>query len=119
MNFMDYHPFYIPSDPPPPPSREILAAELAVAIQNRDINKARRVFDTAFWNKIELIPDWHHLLAAVALKDRQTIKLLAAHGARWTEEETRCLKDIFTQQWPEFAAALKGAGMQITLSDPA
>jgi hypothetical protein len=119
MDYLAYLGYIPPDGPPPPPNRANLTAALNAAIQNKDIDRARWVFDTAFWNKIEITPDWHHLLTAVALKDRQMIRLLAAHGAGWTEEETRCLKDIFFPHWPEFTAALRNAGVQINAGDPA
>jgi hypothetical protein len=117
--YMYYTPHFPPDDPPPPPNKVNLAATLKAAIQSKDIDRARWVFDTAFWNKIEIVPDWHHLLTAAALKDRQMIRLLAAHGAGWTEEETRCLKDIFSPHWPEFTATLRNAGMEINPGNPA
>ncbi|MCE9506858.1 MAG: hypothetical protein K8R48_00885 [Alphaproteobacteria bacterium] len=116
---MYYTPYFPPDEPPSPPNKADLTATLKAAIQNKDIDRARWVFDTAFWRKIEIVPDWHHLLTAVVMKDRQMIKLLAAHGAGWTEEETRCLKDIFSPHWPEITATLRNAGVQINPGDPA
>jgi hypothetical protein len=119
VDFMGYYTLYIPPDtPPPPPNKENLMAALKVAVKNKDAGSARHIFDLAFWNSIELIPDWHNLLVAVSLKDRPMLRLLASHGGGWTEEETRCLKEIFPGQWPEFTATFRGAGIQLPPDNP-
>jgi hypothetical protein len=113
MDYLASAAFYMPPDPPSPPNKASLTAALKLAVRDKNAEAARQIFDMAFWNNIELIPDWHNLLVAVSLKDRPMIRLLASHGAGWTEEETRCLKEIFPAQWPEFTATLRASGLQV------
>ncbi len=108
-------PIYIP--PPPPPDKKSLSADLTWAIKNRNAAVARKTFDTAFWMNIPLVPDWHHLLCAVVLKDPAMVRLLAAHGALWTEGEARGLKEIFPRDWPEFVAVLHSGGIRADMGD--
>ena len=77
-----------------PPDKKSLSEELTRAINMHDTVIAREVFDRAFWSKIDLVPDWRQLLAAVLYRDRQMVRLLGTHGACWTTEEARGLKEI-------------------------
>jgi hypothetical protein len=97
--------------PPEPPTKQSLSADLTQAIKQRNADAARKAFDTAFWKKIDLTPNWHHLLCAVALKDVAMVRLLTAHGAQWQENEARALKEIFPDKWPEFSATLRSGGL--------
>lgn len=110
------HPYIIPYIPPYEPDRGGLSASLLHAIESNDIKCAREIFDIAFWNKINLVPDWHHLLVASIQKDAPMIKLLVTHGAKWTPAETRCLQEIFSQEWPDFLSTLRSGGLRIDQS---
>ncbi len=106
--FIEPYP-YIP-DPPPPPDKKSLSESLLRAVKSKDIEAARRVFDVAFWRHIGLAPDWEHLLLALHLQDKPMIRLLVMHGARWSEQEARCLKGIFPKEWAEWLKILRNSG---------
>ncbi len=105
---------YIPPDPPPPPraptARE-LSTRLADAILTRDVNAARKVFDTAFWEKVEFRPDGYHLLQAALKGDRQMVTLLASFGSTWTEDEAKLARGfIKPEQWQSVEGAAEKRG---------
>ena len=108
------HNYPFPYTPPPSkPDQKKLSASLKRAIQAKDVKEARKIFDTAFWNNIELVPDWHHLFLALLGQDKPMIRLLATHGATWTDEEARCLKKACENRWPEFMENLRKAGIYV------
>lgn len=115
---MYHEPYLIPYIPPYWPNKESLSEELSFAIEAHDIQRARYAFDTAFWNKIDLTPNWHHLLCTVSAKDAPMTRLLVAHGAKWTPTEARCVQELFPEEWPGFLATLRSSGLLVTQHDP-
>jgi hypothetical protein len=106
--------FYMGPEAPPPPAltKDILAYELSLAIEKKDVEAVRGIFDQAFWHKIEFKPDWYHLLHAVSLADKPMIRLLTTHGATWTAAQSQLLSQWYHQNWQEFAALLRGTSIQ-------
>jgi hypothetical protein len=106
--------FYMGPEAPPPPvlNKDILSYELSLAIEKKNVEAVRRIFDQAFWHKIEFKPDWYHLLHAVSLADKPMIRLLTTHGATWTPAQSQLLSQWYHQNWQEFAALLRGTPIQ-------
>ncbi|MDE1151317.1 MAG: hypothetical protein PW788_02175 [Micavibrio sp.] len=105
---------YPPPDPEPRPLRAAdLSRELLDAIERRDHDKARRVFDRAFWDKIDFKPDAYHLLQAARQGDRKLVSMLASYGAHWTDEEAALAKRLITpDRWQAIEGPLKNAGIR-------
>ncbi len=104
--------FFPPAAPPPPRASE-LSFQLQTAILNRDTAAARKVFDIAFWEKVEFKPDSHHLLQAVLKGDRQMVTLLTSFGAGWTEDEAKLARGfIEPADWKTVEGALRNAGIR-------
>lgn len=104
---------FFPPEPPPPPGLPELKKALKAAVRADDVKETRRVFETAFWHGIELVPDWHDLLVATLCGDKQLLRLLVAHGARWSNDETLSLKEIYAGRWNEITATLRAAGLRV------
>lgn len=90
---------------------------LADAVVARDLNAARKVFDTAFWEKVEFRPDGFHLLEAVKRGDRQMVSLLTSYGAGWSEDETKTARRATGEaEWKSVEGPLKNAGIRTNYS---
>jgi len=110
-------PWMYPFPPPDPEPRRLSAAdlsrELLDAIDRRDHDKARRVFDRAFWDKVEFKPDAYHLLQAARQGDRKLVSLLTDYGATWTDEEAALAKRLVPPvKWQAVEGPLKNAGIR-------
>lgn len=112
-----HHPgfyYYYPYDPgpPPPPGPAELSTRLLSAILKRDLNAARQVFDTAFWDKIDFKPDFYHLLQAVNTGERAMVQLVTSYGATWTEAEARAARALLKEKIDPVEGVLKAAGIR-------
>ncbi|HYD19650.1 MAG TPA: hypothetical protein VEF76_14345 [Patescibacteria group bacterium] len=106
---------YYPVPPPPPrkPTAAILAAQLLDAVYAQDMDGARKVFDTAFWEKIELKPDAFTLLQAALKGDRPMTVLLTSYGAAFTPDEAMLAKKLAGEKnWAHIEGPLKQAGIK-------
>lgn len=112
--FYRYYPLYTP---PPPPEKKDFEASLTRAVNAGDVKKARKIFDEAFYNKIELVPDWYQLYTAARIEDADMVQLLGAHGATLTKEQAVVLQDIYPVTWPVIAYTLRKGDVRIDYSD--
>lgn len=106
-----------PSPPPQtvhkPVAVEVLSADLTDAVMAGDMAAARRVFDRAFWDKVDFKPDGYHLLQAVRRDNRDMAKLLTTHGATWTPDETKIARAIAGEKrWENMESVLRNAGLR-------
>lgn len=112
---MMYYPEYFPPPPPPPPKPTAaqLSARLLDAITAKDADAARKIFETAFWEKIELKPDGYHLLQAAMRGDRQMVTLLTSYDATWTPAETKQARSMVSDaNWAHIEGPLRNAGIR-------
>lgn len=110
---MIFYPEYFPPPPPPKPTAAQLSARLLDAVTSKDIETARRIFETAFWEKIELKPDGYHLLQAAMRGDRQMVNLLASYDATWTDAEAKQARNMVTDlNWAHIEGPLRNAGIR-------
>lgn len=111
---MIFYPEYFPPDPPPrKPTAAELSARLLDAITGKDIGAARQIFETAFWEKIELKPDGYHLLQAAMRGDRQMVNLLTSYDATWTPAETKQARNMVSDiNWAHIEGPLRNAGIR-------
>jgi len=112
-----YHPgffYYYPYDPgpPPPPGPAELSSMLLSAILKRDLKAARKVFDTAFWDKIDFKPDFYHLLQAVNTGDRAMVQLVTSYGATWNDAEAKAARLLLKEKIDPIEGVLKAAGIR-------
>lgn len=99
------------------PSREELSRDLLDAVLADDTEKARRVFDSSFWDKAEFKPDSYHLLMAAQKGSRDMVKLLTFYGAKWTDDETKIAKlFIPREKFAHVEGPLKSAGVRTQFS---
>jgi len=90
---------------------------LTRAVQRRDIDAARTLFDHAFWHNTAFKPDWFHLYAAVDTENRDMVKLLVARGASWTEDQAKVAKRALGTKCDAVKALLRGAGIRLEDGD--
>jgi hypothetical protein len=118
---MIFYPEYFPPDPPPrKPTAAELSSRLLDAVIAKDIGAARQIFETAFWEKIELKPDGYHLLQAALRGDRQMVTLLTSYDATWSAAETKQARNMVSDtSWAHIEGPLRHAGIrtQFTLSE--
>ena len=115
---MIFYPEYFPPTPPPrKPTAAELSARLLDAIGDKDIDAARKIFETAFWEKIELKPDGYHLLQAAIRGDRQMVNLLTSYDATWTAGETKQARQMVSDvNWAHIEGPLRNAGIRTQFS---
>lgn len=111
---MIFYPEYFPPDPPPrKPTAAELSARLLDAVIARDHNAARQIFETAFWEKLDLKPDGYHLLQAAMRGDRQMVTLLTSYDATWTPAETKQARNMVSDaNWAQVEGPLRNAGIR-------
>lgn len=111
---MIFYPEYFPPTPPPrKPTAAELSSRLLDAVIEKDINAARQIFETAFWEKIDLKPDGYHLLQAAIRGDRQMVNLLTSYDATWTAAETKQARNMVTDlNWAHIEGPLRAAGIR-------
>ncbi len=97
-----------------------LSRRLLSAIERQNTDDARKIFDEAFWGKVDFKPDGYHLLQAARLGDRAMVTLLAANGASWTDAETHLARSLVKpEQWARVEGPLKHAGIRTTFDKDA
>ncbi len=110
---MMFYPEYFPPPPPPKPTAAQLSARLLDAVTAKDHEAARKIFETAFWEKIALKPDGYHLLQAALRGDRQMVTLLTSYDATWTPAETKLARSMVSDaNWAHIEGPLRNAGMR-------
>ncbi len=83
-----------------------LSDSLTRAVTTNNTGWVRDIFVQAEVQGIGLQPDWHHLLCALLQDNDIMFATLRQNGAAWAPDEARCVKEIFPNQWPAFAAKL-------------
>jgi hypothetical protein len=58
---------------------------LLAAAESGDCNKARALFDKAFWENRKIVPSWEHLKVALLREDKPMMRLLVTWGAKAPE----------------------------------
>ncbi len=111
---MIFYPEYFPPDPPPrKPTAAELSSRLLDAVGAKDHDAARKIFETAFWEKIELKPDGYHLLQAALRGDRQMVTILTSYDATWTAAETKQARNMVSDaNWAHIEGPLRNAGIR-------
>lgn len=111
---MIFYPEYFPPDPPPrKPTAAELSARLLDAVTAKDVETARKIFETAFWEKLEVKPDGYMLLQAALRGDRQMVTLLTSYDAAWTPAETRQARNMVSDaNWAQVEGPLRNAGIR-------
>lgn len=110
---MMFYPEYFPPPPPPKPTAATLSARLLDAVIARDHDTARNIFETAFWEKIDLKPDGYHLLQAALRGDRQMVTILTSYDATWTAAETKQARNMVSDaNWAHVEGPLRNAGIR-------
>ena len=99
------------------PTKEELSRDLLDAVLEDNTEKARRVFDSSFWDKAEFKPDSYHLLMAAQKGSRDMVKLLTFYGAKWTDDETKIAKLFIPKdKFAHVEGPLKSAGVRTQFS---
>ncbi len=111
---MMFYPEYFPPTPPPrKPTAAELSARLLDAVNAKDVDAARKIFETAFWEKIALKPDGYHLLQAAMRGDRQMVTLLTSYDATWSAPETKQARSMVSDaNWAHIEGPLRNAGIR-------
>lgn len=89
-----------------------LSDALTRAVITQDVNRARALFDHAFWHQTAFKPDWFHLYQAVETQNRPMVKLLTAYGATWTEEQAKILTVALADKLDGLTGVLHAAGIR-------
>ncbi|MBI3440838.1 MAG: hypothetical protein HY052_03375 [Proteobacteria bacterium] len=91
---------------------------LTAAVKSGNCERARELFDRAFWDNHKIVPGWDHLKIALLREDKPMMRLLVTWGAKAPDSPEQ-LAGIPADKYARYARILRECGMNAAVVEAA